>query len=181
MKDRDISKFLSLVLRHKPEVLGIDLDEEGWANVDLLLQKMQAQGKPLTQERLEEVVASNDKQRFAFNEKHTQIRASQGHSVPVDLKLQPVPPPEFLYHGTAEHQVASIQREGLQRHSRQYVHLSAEVETASKVGARHGKPFIFLVRSGQMHQNGVKFYQSENKVWLTYAVAPSYLEAYTGS
>ncbi|ALI97751.1 RNA 2'-phosphotransferase [Rufibacter tibetensis] len=178
MNNRDLSKFLSLVLRHKPEALGIQLDKEGWTSVEQLLQKLNAKGKPITRERLEEVVSTNDKQRFAFNQDHTRIRANQGHSLAVDLQLKVVNPPEFLYHGTAERNVASILQNGLHKRSRQYVHLSSEVDTARKVGARHGKPFIFLVKSGLMRQEGINFYRSENKVWLTDYVAPEYLEMY---
>ncbi|KAA6432476.1 RNA 2'-phosphotransferase [Rufibacter glacialis] len=180
MKDKDISKFLSLVLRHKPEALGIVLDPEGWTNVEVLLQKMQARGKGITLEKLKEVVATNDKQRFSFNQDQTLIRASQGHSLAVDLKLQPLAPPPVLYHGTAQRFAAAIQQEGLKKQNRQYVHLSAEVETAMKVGARHGKPVVFLVESGQMHQDGVDFFLSENHVWLTHFVAPVYLKTHTG-
>ncbi|MBC3538802.1 RNA 2'-phosphotransferase [Rufibacter sediminis] len=176
MRNQEISKFLSLVLRHKPEALGIDLDAEGWADVEHLLHRMNASGRPMTLEKLEEVVETNDKHRFAFNEDHTRLRASQGHSIGVDLQLRPVEPPAVLYHGTTEGYLASIWKEGIQRRSRQYVHLSADVETATRVGARHGKPFVFVVKSGQMHQAGHHFYLSENQVWLTDAVPAIYLE-----
>nr|WP_227006259.1 RNA 2'-phosphotransferase [Rufibacter latericius] len=145
------------------------------------MKRLQATGKPLTKDRLENLVAQNDKQRFAFNQNHTRIRASQGHSLAIDLKLQAVTPPAFLFHGTAERNVAAIQKEGIQRQSRQHVHLSGEVETARKVGARHGKPFVFRVKSGQMHLEGISFYLSANHVWLTDYVAPEYLEALDAS
>ena len=176
MKDKDISKYLSLVLRHQPTLLGITLDTEGWTEVSLLLIKLQSKGMPVDFGRLKQVVDSNDKKRFAFNEDFTKIRASQGHSVSVDLGLEPRQPPEFLYHGTAETNIQAILAEGIQKRSRQHVHLSADLSTAEKVGRRHGKPCILLVKSGEMYLEGLLFYQSENKVWLTDYVNPRYLQ-----
>jgi putative RNA 2'-phosphotransferase len=174
MKDKDVSKLLSLVLRHQPEALGIVLDPEGWTDVTTLLGKMRTRGVDLA--LLKHVVATNDKQRFAFNADYSRIRANQGHSLAVDLGLVAVEPPEFLYHGTAEGSVGAILREGLRKQSRQHVHLSADVATATRVGGRHGKPVVLRVKSGDMHRRGGLFYQSENNVWLTDFVASEYLE-----
>jgi putative RNA 2'-phosphotransferase len=176
MKEKDISKFLSLVLRHQPQTLGIELDPQGWTQVDVLLQKLQRKGMPVDLDQLRQVVANNDKQRFAFNADCSLIRASQGHSVAIDLGLTPVEPPEYLYHGTAEANVSTILQEGLRKQSRQHVHLSVDEATAIKVGQRHGKPVVLRVASGRMHRDGNAFYLSENKVWLTEAVEAKYLE-----
>jgi putative RNA 2'-phosphotransferase len=176
MKDKDVSKLLSLVLRHQPDALGIVLDPEGWTDVTTLLAKMRAKGMAVDLALLKHVVATNDKQRFAFNGDYSRIRANQGHSVVVDLGLVAVEPPEHLYHGTAEATVAAILAEGLRKQSRQHVHLSVDVATAAKVGGRHGKPVVLRVKSGEMHRRGVPFYRSENNVWLTDFVAPGYLE-----
>lgn len=171
-----LSKFLSLVLRHDPGTLGITLDSNGWVAVDELLSAAARAGKTITREQLDEVVATNDKKRFAFSPDGTRIRASQGHSVEVDLGLDPVEPPERLFHGTATRSVESIRAEGLVRQSRQHVHLSPDEETATRVGQRHGKPVVLIVRSGQMHRDGHAFYRSDNGVWLTASVPPEYLE-----
>jgi putative RNA 2'-phosphotransferase len=176
MKNKDLSKYLSLVLRHQPDALGITLDPQGWTLVEALLEKMQKKGMDVDLAQLKGVVADCDKQRFAFNPGFSRIRANQGHSVEVDLGLSAVAPPEYLYHGTAEKNLSVILKEGLQKRARQHVHLSANVETAIKVGQRHGKPAVLLVQSGKMHRNGGLFYQSENRVWLTDFVAPEYLE-----
>ena len=181
MKDKDVSKLLSLVLRHEPGALGIGLDPEGWTDVPTLLAKMRARGMSVDLDLLKHVVATNDKQRFAFNADYSRIRANQGHSVVVDLGLAAVAPPEYLYHGTAETSVAAILAEGLQKQSRRHVHLSADVATAVKVGGRHGKPVVLRVKSGEMHRRGGQFYRSENQVWLTDFVAPAYLEKWNES
>ena len=152
---------MSLVLRHKPEQMWIKLDENGWADVDELLKK-----SDFDFETLEKVV-TNDKQRFAFNEEKTKIRASQGHSVDVNLQLKPVKPPDILYHGTVKKFLNSIMHEGLSKGKRQFVHLSIDSETAKKVGSRRGKPIILMVNSRMMNEQGYKFFVSENNVWLT--------------
>jgi putative RNA 2'-phosphotransferase len=170
------SKFLSLVLRHKPEAAGIALDENGWVNVDELLSGCKKHGHPLTLEQLLEVVETNDKKRFALNENGTKIRASQGHSVEVDLKLEAKMPPTVLYHGTATRFMGLIEKEGLKKMTRQHVHLSATQETAQKVGARHGKPIIYTVDAAKMHQDGFTFFLSENGVWLVDSVPMEYLK-----
>lgn len=176
MREKDISKYLSLVLRHQPQKLGIILDEAGWTYVEELLEKMEKKGIHVNLNLLRQVVDNNDKKRFAFNHDFTKIRASQGHSISIDLGLQPQEPPDFLYHGTAEKNLNSILSEGLKKGSRQHVHLSLDIETAIKVGKRHGKPIVLKVNSGQMSKNGQQFFLSENKVWLTVYVGPQYLE-----
>ncbi len=169
------SKFLSLVLRHQPQKYGLTLDENGWAQVDDLISVSNRAGVPLTIETLQQVVAQNDKQRFAISADGHAIRARQGHSISVDLQLVPLEPPPQLYHGTAERFVPSIREQGLLRRSRQQVHLSPDVQTALKVGQRHGKPIVLRVESGAMHRDGYHFYQSENGVWLVDTVPVAYL------
>ena len=145
----DTSKFLSLVLRHKPDTIGISLDEHGWANVSELIESI-SKTRPFDMEMLEKIVQTDNKQRYSFNEDKTLIRANQGHSIPVDVELEKKTPPEFLYHGTGEKSVASIDKEGLLSKSRLYVHLSKDTETAVKVGSRHGKPVVYRVTAGKM-------------------------------
>jgi putative RNA 2'-phosphotransferase len=177
MADRLVStsKFLSLVLRHEPEKIGLQLDSQGWVSINELLSK--AAGKlPLTVELLHEVVRTSDKQRFAISEDGTRIRANQGHSVPVELGLVPHVPPEQLYHGTATRFLDSIRRQGLLRGDRHHVHLSADTETAIKVGTRHGQPAVLIVHAGDMHRAGHVFFRSDNGVWLVAHVPPAFLE-----
>jgi putative RNA 2'-phosphotransferase len=171
-----ISRFLSMVLRHKPQVVGPTLDAGGWAAVDDLISGAQRARVPLTPELLKQIVAQDDKQRYAFSADGLRIRASQGHSIPVDLGLEPVPPPDRLYHGTARRFLDSIRQHGLIAKGRQYVHLSADEVTAIKVGRRHGEPIVLVVNAGQMRQAGLKFYRSANGVWLTDRVPVEYLE-----
>lgn len=173
-----ISKFLSLVLRHKPQEIDLHLDANGWASVQELIEKMNASGETIDFDLLQAIVSANDKKRFAFNEDKTMLRASQGHSIDVELNLKKMPPPEFLYHGTVEKFISSIQQTGLQKMSRQHVHLSGNKETASKVGARRGNPVILQIRSGVMHADGYTFYLSENGVWLTEYVPVKYIAAF---
>lgn len=175
MSQREISKYISLILRHKPEAIGIALDEHGWANVDELIEGI-SKTHPLTMEALEEIVRTDEKQRYSFNEDKTLIRANQGHSIPVDVELEAARPPKYLYHGTGEKYVPSIDVQGLVPKSRLYVHLSGDVETAVKVGSRHGKPVVYRVLAAQMAEAGMVFYQSVNGVWLTKAVPAAYLE-----
>ena len=169
------SRFISMILRHKPGVIGITLDEHGWANVSELVEGVN-KVHPLDMETLEEIVRTNEKQRFSFNEDKTKIRANQGHTIPVDVELEQKAPPDVLYHGTGEKYVESIDRTGLEPRQRLYVHLSTDKEMAAKVGQRHGKPVVYRVNSGQMAKNGYIFYLSVNGVWLTKAVPVQYLE-----
>lgn len=171
----ETSKYISLILRHKPETIGITLDEHGWANVDELIAGI-AKTQSFDMAILEEIVATDNKQRYSFNEDHTLIRANQGHSIPVDVELKEICPPEILYHGTGEKYVSSIDEQGLIPKSRLYVHLSKDEETAVNVGKRHGKPVVYKVHSGDMKKDGYVFYQSVNGVWLTKSVPVKYLE-----
>lgn len=175
MSDKNTSKFISLILRHKPEFIGISLDEHGWASVDELIAGVN-KTRSLDMEILERIVAEDEKQRYSFNEDKTLIRANQGHSIPVDVELEDVCPPEVLYHGTGEKYTSSIDKQGLIPKSRLYVHLSDDEETARKVGQRHGKSVVYKVRTGEMHRDGILFYRSVNGVWLTKAVPVKYLE-----
>ncbi|MGK7932945.1 MAG: RNA 2'-phosphotransferase [Microcystaceae cyanobacterium] len=170
-----ISRFLSYHLRHAPEKLGLQLQSGGWVSVAELLKASQSHQFPITLIELERVVATNNKKRFSFDETKAKIRANQGHSVAIDLELNPVIPPSFLYHGTHRKVVKTILTEGLQKMSRHHVHLSENKETASKVGSRRGKPVIFQVDSQQMAECGILFYCSDNNVWLVDYVAPKYL------
>lgn len=172
---KNISKFMSLVLRHKPEEIGLQLDENGWGRVDELISKMNVKGIIVDRDIINTVVATNDKKRFAFNADKTLIRASQGHSIEVELNLPEAVPPDILYHGTTEKYLENIFKEGLKSQSRQYVHLSITIETAKSVGSRHGKPVILSINARAMHQAGFKFYLSENKVWLTDSVPAEYI------
>ena len=171
------SKFLSLVLRHQPEVIGMQLDSEGWLPIDELIQNTNQHGRELTLELLHEVVASCAKKRFSLSEDGLMIRANQGHSVPnVELNLDCTSPPALLYHGTVAPFLESIRQQGLLKRSRNHVHLSADIETAKKVGARRGKPIILTVHAQTMHQSGHAFYLSANGVWLTDSVPAAFIE-----
>ena len=171
-----LSVFISLVLRHNPDAVHIILDEHGWANVEELLAGINDTGRKINMDILEEIVATDNKERYSFNQDKTLIRANQGHSIPVDVELKEQEPPEYLYHGTATRFLDSIMNEGLKPMSRLYVHLSKDIDTALKVGKRHGKPMILKVYSGNMHRDGYKFYLSENGVWLTKKVDKKYFE-----
>ncbi len=170
-----VSKYLSKYLRHAPHELGLTLQLKGWVPVDDLLAAAQKNGFPISYDELVDCVETNDKQRFAFDETGDLIRANQGHSVEVELQLEEREPHETLFHGTVERFLQSIFKQGLVRGKRHHVHLSKDVETASKVGARRGKPVILQVDSRKMHQDGHKFWLSANGVWLTDAVPPAYL------
>lgn len=171
---KSTSKFLSLILRHKPQIVEIELDEHGWADVDELIRRV----KNLDRATLEQIVAQDEKRRYSFSADGKLIRANQGHSIAVDVELEELKPPEILYHGTAERFGSSIVAQGLLKMSRLYVHLSGDVETAIKVGQRHGKPKIFRVLSGKMFADGFKFFRSVNGVWLTEHVPAKYLEEF---
>jgi len=175
MSRTDTSRYLSLILRHKPEVIGITLDEHGWANVEELIAGI-SKTQPLDMELLDKIVQTDNKQRYSFNEDKTLIRANQGHSIPVDVELQRVTPPEILFHGTGEKYTDSIDQIGLIPKSRLYVHLSGDEATAVTVGSRHGKPVVYRVATGEMEKAGFEFYRSVNGVWLTKVVPVRYLD-----
>jgi putative RNA 2'-phosphotransferase len=168
-------KFLSLVLRHRPEEIGLVLDRNGWADLGELVRLSNEHGKRLSRELVEEVVARNEKKRFAISADGTRIRASQGHSVEVDLQLAPAEPPELLYHGTVFRFLESIRLNGLRRGKRLHVHLSADEQSAKIVGARRGQPVVLRVAAQAMFRDGYVFYVSENGVWLTKHVPPEFL------
>lgn len=173
--DNRISRLLSLALRHDPDALGLTLDAQGYANVDEVIRGLSGRGKRCTRQDLEQVVAMNDKQRFAFSEDGSKVRASQGHSVPVELGYEPAEPPAVLYHGTATRFLESIQKIGLQRGQRHHVHLSATEDVAVKVGGRHGKAVVLEVDAARMKRDGHRFYLAANGVWLADHVPVTYL------
>ncbi len=175
-KTEKLGVFISLVLRHNPDAAHITVDEHGWADVEELLAGINDTGREINMEILEEIVATDSKQRYSFNQDKTLIRANQGHSIPVDVELKEQEPPEFLYHGTAARFLNAIESEGLKPMSRLYVHLSKDIETALKVGRRHGNPVVLKVNSGDMYKAGHRFYLSENGVWLIKKVDAKYLE-----
>jgi putative RNA 2'-phosphotransferase len=171
------SKFLSLVLRHQPEVIGMQLDPEGWLPIDELIENANRKGNELSLELLHDVVASCEKKRFSLSDDGLKIRANQGHSVAdVELNLELVTPPNQLFHGTVAAFIESIREQGLLKRSRNHVHLSADIETAKKVGARRGKPLILTIRTKAMHESGHSFYLSANGVWLTDAVPAQFIQ-----
>jgi len=176
MNLKNQSKFLSYVLRHAPESIGIDMDSHGWVNIDELIEKGQ---KGITREMIDQIVREDAKQRYAISEDGNRIRANQGHSIEVDLKLQSKIPPVTLYHGTHEGVLKTVLKEGLKKMNRHHVHLSVDAETAKMVGSRRGKPVILTVDTRSMVRDGIKFYISENGVWLTDYVAPECLAVST--
>lgn len=173
-----ISRYLSKHLRHQPDRLGIKLLPGGWVAVDELLAACKKNAFPISWTQLEEVVAKNDKQRFSFDSTGTLIRANQGHSVEVDLQLEPITPPDVLYHGTSAGAVTAIMQTGLSKMSRHHVHLSKDIAIARNVGARHGKPVVLAIDAAAMHQAGYTFYCSDNGVWLVDRVPPEYIQLY---
>ena len=171
----ETSKFLSFILRHQPDAIGIALDREGWADIATLITRAAQSGKQLDRELIQQVVATSDKKRFAISEDGLRIRAAQGHSAEcVSISYQEKVPPEFLYHGTATRFLESILKEGLKPGERHHVHLSEDVQTATAVGQRYGKPVVLKIEALRMHQQGFKFYQAENGVWLTVKVPNKY-------
>ncbi len=173
--DESKGRFLSFVLRHRPSALGITLDPNGWADAEELIRRMNEK-YPFTASDLERVVKNDDKQRYSFSEDGKRIRANQGHSINVDVKLEERMPPDVLYHGTAERFIESIMEKGLLPDTRLYVHLSSTIEKAICVGKRHGKPVVFRVDAGRMAEDGHIFYLSRNGVWLIKHVPAGYLE-----
>lgn len=174
-EEKRLSKFLSLVLRHRPEHIGLTPDEAGWVRIDALIAGSRQVGIPFDRPLIEKLVAENAKQRFALHPDGEHIRASQGHSISVELGYTPLTPPEWLCHGTAIAHLPSILEKGLEKRARHHVHLSETPETALQVGQRHGKALVLWVAAGTMHQNGFVFFRSENGVWLTDHVPPAYL------
>jgi len=170
-----ISKVLSYYLRHYPDKVGLTLEPGGWVAVDDLLAGLQRTGQAVSRSELEEVVAHNTKQRFAFDADGTHMRANQGHSVAVDLELEPLMPPDILYHGTSQRAVTAIIREGLRKMSRHHVHLSRDTATARTVGSRHGSPVVFAVDAAAMYGAGHQFFCTANGVWLVDAVPAAFL------
>jgi putative RNA 2'-phosphotransferase len=171
-----LSKFLSFVLRHRPDAVGIELDAQGWVEIEVLVQRCREQGRALSREQIEEVVATNNKRRFAISEDGLRIRASQGHSIEIDLGYAPAEPPELLFHGTVAAALGAIRAGGLERMKRHHVHLSPDVATARAVGARRGRPVILRIAAAQMARDGHLFFLSANGVWLTERVPPEYIE-----
>lgn len=178
MNLENISKYMCLILRHKPEAIGITLDEHGWANVDELIDGIRKDNPGFDLDHLYEIVETDSKGRYSFNEDKTLIRCNQGHSIPVDVELKEAKPPKQLWHGTGEKYVSAIDEQGLLHKNRLYVHLSTNEETAIKVGKRHGKPVLYTVNAEEMYQDGYKFFLSKNGVWLTDHVPVKYLDKY---
>ena len=176
ISDVKISRFMSLVLRHNPEAIGISLDNNGWADVRELISGICNSGRQIDMETLERIVAENDKQRFSFNDNHTKIRANQGHSISVDVELSESEPPDVLYHGTAVRFLDSIRKNGILKRNRQYVHLSSDIQTARDVGKRHGKPVVLPIDTKKMRADGHIFYLSANHVWLCDDIAWRYIK-----
>jgi putative RNA 2'-phosphotransferase len=170
-----ISKFLSLILRHKPESIGVSMSPHGWVKIDELIRAAQKHRIHLTKKLIDEVIKTNDKQRFTYSSDGESIRANQGHSVNIELELQPSTPPDTLYHGTAIRFMKEIRKTGLLKMNRQYVHLSLKKTTAYDVGKRQGKPIILTIDAQTMNQDGYEFYLSKNGVWLTKHVPSQYL------
>jgi putative RNA 2'-phosphotransferase len=171
-----ISKFLTLVLRHDPGAIGVQLDPGGWVEIEVLLRQCSAHGRALSRPMLEEIVATSPKRRFALSDDGLRVRANQGHSIEVDLGYTPATPPGILFHGTVASSIESIRARGLDRMNRHHVHFSADLETARAVGARRGKPVVLRVLSEKMHRDGHSFFLSANGVWLAKAVPPAYIE-----
>ena len=174
--DERLSVFISLILRHKPDVIGITLDEHGWANVKELIDGINSSGRRINMEMLEEIVRTDNKGRYSFNENKELIRANQGHSINVNVELKEAKPPDTLYHGTATKSLENIKRQGIKPMSRVYVHLSKDLDTATNVGGRHGKCVVLVVDTQRMFDDGLKFYLSENGVWLTKYIDWKYIK-----
>ncbi len=178
MKDEKtkLSKFLSMILRHKPQIIGIKLDKNGFANTNELIKAMADYGKQIDMNLLEQIVYTDNKQRYSFNEDKTKIRANQGHSINVDLELKSLKPPDILYHGTATRFLKDIRIQGLKSMGRLYVHLSYDIDTALRVGERHGFPKVLKIDSSHMYKDGFIFYLSENNVWLCKYIPTKYID-----
>ena len=171
-----IGKYISLILRHKPELIDLKMDEHGWVDVDELLKGINKSGRFINKEILDLIVKTNNKKRYQYNNDHTKIRANQGHSIKVDVDLQEKKPPDILYHGTAKKNLDKIKESGIRKMNRLHVHLSKDIETAVKVGKRHGQPVVLIINTKAMVKDGYKFYYSYNGVWLCDDIAYSYVE-----
>lgn len=178
--DENMGRFISLILRHHPETIGIQLDSYGWVDVDELIHGINVSGRYIDMEMLERIVQNNNKKRYSFSDDKTKIRANQGHSVKVDVGMQKMVPPNELYHGTADRFLDSIKEKGILKMSRQYVHLSADVETATMVGKRHGKPIILVIDTKQMVETGYTFWLSDNGVWQSEDIPWRYVKEIVG-
>ncbi|VIF91215.1 RNA 2'-phosphotransferase-like protein [Clostridioides difficile] len=177
-KKDNLSVFISLILRHKPETIGIKLDGYGYADVNELIEKINSTGRNISMEILEQIVKEDSKQRYSFNEDRTKIRANQGHSIKVNVELKELEPPKYLYHGTATRFLDNIKKEGIISKSRLYVHLSNDIDTAVQVGKRHGIPIVLKINTEEMCENGYKFYLSENNIWLCEYIPFKYVEIF---
>ena len=175
-----LSKFLSLILRHQPEKVGITLDENGWVEIATLLDGICKSGRNVTRRQLEQVVKSNDKQRFSISDDNQRIRAKQGHSVAVELGYQPTKPPKTLCHGTPIKYMELIRQGGLKKMQRHHVHMHADDKLAKEVGGRRGQPVLLIIRSLEMHEEGYEFFVTNNEVWLTDHVPPQYIDFPSG-
>lgn len=171
-----MGKYISLILRHKPELINLKIDEHGWANVDDLLKGINNSGRYISKEILDIIVNTNNKKRYQYNNDHTKIRANQGHSIKVDVELQEKVPPNILYHGTAQKYLDKIRESGIRKMNRLYVHLSKDIETAINVGKRHGQPIVLVINTEAMIKDGFKFYYSNNGVWLCDDIDYSYVK-----
>ena len=172
-----LSKFISLILRHKPEIINLKLDSKGYVYTDLLINNINENSDyEIDFEILKQIVDTDDKQRYSFNEDYTKIRANQGHSINVDVGLEGKQPPDILYHGTSSNYISSIIKNGINSKSRMYVHLSKDIKTAISVGKRHGKPVVLKINTKRMYKDGIKFYLSKNNVWLTKYVPSKYIK-----
>lgn len=175
-KNDKLSVFISLILRHKPEVINIELNEFGYADVNELIKGVNESGRYLDLDILKDIVATDKKGRYSFNNDYTKIRANQGHSIDVKVDLDELRPPQYLYHGTSVENINNILNDGIKRMSRLYVHLSDNTNTALQVGKRHGTPILLKINTERMYEDGYKFYLSKNKVWLTEFVPNNYIE-----
>ena len=172
-----LSKFISLILRHKPEIINLKLDSKGYVDTDLLITNINENSNyEIDFEILKQIVDTDDKQRYSFNEDYTKIRANQGHSINVDVGLEVKQPPDILYHGTSSNYIFSIIKNGINSKSRMYVHLSKDIKTAINVGKRHGNPVVLEINAKRMYKDGIKFYLSKNNVWLTKYVPSKYIK-----
>ena len=172
----NLSKFLAYILRHNPSAVGISLDERGWADVDELIKGINATGRSIDRDLLEQIVREDKKGRYSFNEDKSKIRANQGHSVSVEVEMDERVPPDILYHGTAKRFLESIKEHGILRRSRNFVHLSGDIKTAFVTGSRHGEPVVLAIGTKEMAAEGYRFYLSANGVWQSSDIPWKYVK-----